>query len=64
MRKVEEGDSFPRDTGNDIHQNQICPKHDNIPASTFLRSKAGFVWFLQQFFFLISLFLLVGLMFL
>lgn len=64
MREVEEGDSCPSDTGNDIRQNQISPKHDNLPASTFLRSKAGFVWFLQQFFFLISLFLLVGLMFL
>lgn len=65
MRKTEESDSCPSDTASDSHQNQISPKHDNnIPASAFLGWKAGFVWFLQQFFFLMSLFLLVGLMFL
>lgn len=55
----EEGDSCPGYADNEIHGNQISPKHaNNIPAGACLSSRAGFVWFLQWFFFLMSLFLL------
>lgn len=57
--RVEECDSCPGYTDNEIHRNQISPKHaNNNSAGACLCSKAGFVWFLQWFFFLMSLFLL------
>lgn len=57
--RAKEGDSCPGYTDNEIHRNQISPKHaNNIPAGACLSSRAGFVWFLQWFFFLMSLFLL------
>lgn len=50
---------MPGYTDNEIHGNQISPKHaNNIPAGACLSSRAGFVWFLQSFFFLMSLLLL------
>jgi hypothetical protein len=65
MRKAEEGDSCPGYTDNEIHRNQISAKHANhIRAAACLSCRAGFVWFLQQFFFLMLLFLLFCLMFL
>lgn len=60
--RAKEGDSCLGYTDNEIHRNQISPKHaNNIPAGACLSSRAGFVWFLQWFFFLMSLFLLFSL---
>lgn len=57
--RVEEGDSCSGYTDNEIHRNQISPEPaNNISAGACLSSRAGFVWFLQQYFFLMSLFLL------
>ena len=56
--RAEEGDSCSGCTDNEIHRNQISSEHaNNILAGAPLSSRAGFVWFLQQFFFLMSLFL-------
>lgn len=56
---MEEGDSCSGYTDNEIHRNQISPEPaNNISAGACLSSRAGSVWFLQQYFFLMSLFLL------
>lgn len=41
--RAKEGDSCPGYTDNEIHRNQISPKHaNNIPAGACLSSRAGF----------------------
>lgn len=56
---MEEGDSCSDYTDNEIHRNQISPEPaNNISAGACLSSRAGSVWFLQQYFFLMSLFVL------
>lgn len=56
--RMEKGDSCLDYNDNEIHRNQISSKHANISAGACLSSRARFVWFLQRFFFLTSLFLL------